>query len=69
MMIAAGPLVIGLAVTAASIGFTMSIGAFALSTVFLPMIIFSFLMFGGFFGGFALLGLGVVVPKVLSLVR
>ncbi|KAG1680189.1 hypothetical protein FOA52_000302 [Chlamydomonas sp. UWO 241] len=65
-----GPILIGLIVSAISIGVTVSIGAFAISTMFLPLAIFSlffFLTFGGMFGGVALMGLGVFVPKVLSL--
>lgn len=66
-----GPLIIGLVITAISIGVTLSVGAFALSTMFLPMAIFSiffFLTFGGAFGGMALLGASVFAPKLLSLI-
>jgi len=65
-----GPIIIGLVASAITIGVTLSFGAFALSTMFIPMAIFSmffFLTFGGMFGGFALLGASLIIPKILSL--
>ncbi|GAX79891.1 hypothetical protein CEUSTIGMA_g7331.t1 [Chlamydomonas eustigma] len=66
-----GPLLVSLAITAVSVGVTLSIGAVALSTLFIPLAIFSFitfLTFGSFLGGFALLGLGIFAPKLISMV-
>lgn len=50
-----------------SLAVAASVGAFAISTMFLPMVIFM-LMFGGFFGSFALLGVGLVFPQLVSMV-
>jgi len=66
-----GPIIIGVAMSAVALGVAFSVGAFALSTVFLPLMAFLFfntLIFGGFFGGFAILGMGLFLPKLLSLI-
>ena len=62
-----GPIVIGLALTAVSIGFTLSVGALALSTMFIPMLLFSIITFG-FFSSFAMFGVGIFAPSLLPMV-
>ena len=64
----AGPIIIGLVITAISIGFTLSLGALALSTMFIPMLLFSILTFG-FFSSFAMMGVGIFMPTLAPLVR
>ena len=62
-----GPIIIGLIATAVSIGFTVSVGALALSTMFIPMLLFSIIAFG-FFSSFAMFGVGVFMPNLFPLV-
>lgn len=62
-----GPIVAAVAMLTMSLAVAASVGAFAISTMFLPMVIFM-LMFGGFFGSFALLGVGLVFPQLVSMV-
>ena len=67
VVLCVGPIIIGLALTAVSIGFTLSVGALALSTMFIPMLLFSIITFG-FFSSFAMFGVGIFAPSLLPMV-
>jgi hypothetical protein len=60
----AGPIIIGLTIGAVAMGAAVSMGAFALSTMFLPLIMMG--VFGMMsFGAFATLGMFLVIPKLI----